>query len=138
MCNSASTGPCMSISPQQHYTQCKPAKDENKAQAQKDKYNFQKWRKPSHDRQYLNLIYTHCQTSNSFSLVFSNQRCLKLANSGTIATIQLATCRNIRTARWQKGQTEKGQCLDVHCCFFSVVAVLLSWFFLLVCLGFFV
>lgn len=64
MCNSASIGPCMNISPQQHYTLCKPAKDENKAQAQKDKYNFQKWRKSSHDRQYLNLIYTHCQTSN--------------------------------------------------------------------------
>lgn len=64
MCNSASIGPCMSISPQQHYTLCKPAKDENKAQAQEDKYNLQKWRKSSHDRQYLNLIYTHCQTSN--------------------------------------------------------------------------
>lgn len=125
MSNSASTGPHMSIGPQQHYKLCKPAKDENKAQAQKDKYNFQKWRKSSHDRWYLNLIYTHCQTSDSFCLVFSNQWCLKPANSGRIATIlQLATCRNIRTARWQKGQTEKGQFLDVHGCFFSAVVVL--------------
>lgn len=90
MCNSASIGPCMSISPQQHYTLFKPAKDENKAQVQKDKYNFQKWRKSSHDRQYcqlLNLIYAHCQTTNSFCLAFCNQWCLKPANSGRIATI---------------------------------------------------
>lgn len=50
--------------------------------------------------------------------MFCNQWCLKPANSGRIATIQLATCWNIRTARWQKRQTEKGLCLDVLCHFF--------------------
>lgn len=142
MYNSASIDPCMSISPQQHHTPCKPAEDENKAQAQKDKYISQKWRKSSCDRQYcqlLHLIHTHCQTSNSFCLAFCNQWGLKPANSGRIAAIQLATCWNIRTARWQDRETEKGQCLDVLCHLLLLLFyfVWFSLFFLLVCLGFF-
>lgn len=63
---------------------------------------FPKERKSSHDGQYCqlrNIIYTHCQTTNSFCLPFHNQWWLKPANSGKIATIKLTICWNIRTAR---------------------------------------
>lgn len=54
-----------------------------------------------------------CQTTNSFCLAFPNQQWLKPANSGRRESIQLTTCWNIRTARWQKRPTEKGSWLNV-------------------------